>query len=245
MVRCLPAGVAGRLVRRGATRKSDWIVLSPFEVFDPANMLDPSAFTGDAGASRLMQAAAQMPGGPLALVFLLFWAPVGPGIPAGVLLAHHLHVPAPITFSLYALSDTLAVLLLHPIYSWLRTHGQRIPAIRRIGQRLLAVAMLGTRRLTAEEIRDGRLAPALFRIATIGFGVDIYTAGALATGLPIPRLPGWLAALAGDLLWFAVLLGASVAAAHVLDDDRVVSVVVIAVALLVQPIARRLFPALR
>ncbi|MBX3028260.1 hypothetical protein KF840_25500 [bacterium] len=220
-------------------------MLSPFDVFDPANAFDPSAFTGEAGASRLMAAAAQMPGGPLALVFLLFWAPVGPGIPAGVLLAHHLRVPPPVTFGLYALSDTLAALLLHPLYRWLRTRGRRHPAIRAIGQRVLAFAMMGTRRPTPEEIRAGRLAPALFRIATVGFGVDIYTAGALASGLPIPSLPGWLAALAGDLLWFAVLLASSIVAAGLIDDDRVVGVVVIAVALLAQPIARRLFPSLR
>jgi len=220
-------------------------VFSPFDVFDPSAALDPTAFTGEAGASRLMQAAAQMPGGPLMLVFLLFWAPVGPGIPAGVLLAHHLRVPPPITFGLYTLSDTLAAVLLNPFYNWLRTHGRRNPTIRRIGQRVLSFAMLGVRRPTPEEVRDGRLAPALFRIATVGFGVDIYTAGALASGLPIPRLPGWAAALAGDLLWFAVLLGSSIAAASFIDDDRVVSVVVIAVALLAPPILRRIFPFLR
>ena len=220
-------------------------MLSPFDVFDPSVALDPTAFTGQEGASRLMQAAAQMPGGPLMLVFLLFWAPVGPGIPAGVLLAHHLRVPPPITFGLYALSDTLAALLLHPIYTWLRTHGRRNPTIRRVGQRMLAFAMWGVRRPTAEEVRDGKLAPALFRIATVGFGVDIYTAGALASGLPIPRIPGWAAALAGDLLWFAVLLASSIVAAQFTDDDRWVSVVVIAVALLAQPVARRLFPSLQ
>lgn len=221
------------------------IVLSPLDVFDPSVVLDPTAFTGEGGASRLMQAAAQVPGGPLMLVFLLFWAPVGPGIPAGVLLAHHLRVPPPITLGLYALSDALAALILHPFYSWLRTHGRRHPTIRRIGRRAFAFAMLGVRRPTAEEVREGSLAPALFRIATVGFGVDIYTAGALASGLPIPRLSGWAAALTGDLLWFAVLLVSSITASQFFDDDRVVSAVVIGIALLAPPIARRIFPALR
>ncbi|MFN8640462.1 MAG: hypothetical protein U0802_01910 [Candidatus Binatia bacterium] len=220
-------------------------MFSPLDIFDPSVALDPNAFTGQEGASRLMQAAAQMPGGPLMLVFLLFWAPVGPGILAGVPFAHHLRVPPPITFGLYALSDTLAALLLHPIYTWLRTRGRRNPTVRRIGQRMMAFAMWAWPADRRGGARGGKLAPALFRIATVGFGVDIYTAGALASGLPIPRLPGWAAALAGDLTWFAVLLGASIVAGQFTDDDRWVSVVVIAVALLAQPVARRLFPSLQ
>lgn len=219
--------------------------MSPFDIFSPSAILDPTAFTGEAGAGRLMQAAAHFPGGPTALVFALFWAPVGPGIPAGVLLAHHLRMAPAVTFGIYALSDTLAVFILNPIYSWLRTHGRRIPLIRKAGRRVLALAMFGTGRSTAGEIRDGRRAPALFRIGAVGFAVDIYTAGALATGLPIPRLSGWGAAIAGDLVWFALLLGLSIAAATVFDDERVVTVVVIAVTLIVPPIARRIIPSLR
>jgi hypothetical protein len=219
--------------------------MSPFDIFNPMITLDPSAFTGQEGASRLTQVAAQFPGGPTALVFALFWAPVGPGIPAGVLLANHLRMAPPLTFSLYALSDALAVLILNPVYSWLRTHGRRNPTVRKIGHRVLRFAMLGVRRPTVEEVREGGLAPTLLRIATVGFGVDIYTAGALATGLPIPRVPGWAAAMAGDLAWFTLLLGTSITAAHLFDDERVVAAIVIAVTLLGPTILRRIFPVLR
>src|SRR5438132_4443340 len=40
-----------------------------------------------AGAATLLQAAQHFPGGPVVLVLALFFAPVGPGIPAGVLPA--------------------------------------------------------------------------------------------------------------------------------------------------------------
>jgi len=219
--------------------------MSPFDIFNPLTALDPSALTGEAGASRLAQAAAQFPGGPTALVFALFWAPVGPGIPAGVLLANHLRIAPPVTFGLYALSDALAVLLLNPIYSWLRTAGRRVPAIRTVGRRVLRVAMIGASSPSPEAVRSQPLAPTLLRIATVGFGVDIYTAGALATGLPIPRLRGWAAAMAGDLVWFSVLLGASVVTAQIVDDERWVAAVVIAITLIGPSILRRIFPALR
>jgi hypothetical protein len=218
--------------------------MSPFDIFSPSAALDPSFYTGDAGASRLMEAASHFPGGPVALVFALFWFPVGPGIPAGVLLAQHLRLPPPLTFGLYSLSDALAMLLLSPFYVWLGTRGRQIPAVRKIGRRLLNLAMIGVRR-PSPEVTDGRLGPSLLRIATVGFGVDIYTATALATSLPIPRLPGWAAALAGDLLWFLVLLSASVAASKIFDDERVVAVVVIVVTIAGPSILRRIFPALR
>src|SRR5438445_46643 len=86
---------------------------------------------------------------------------------------------------------------------------------------------------------------ALFRIATVGFGVDVYTAGMLVNGLRVPRLLGWAAAIAGDLVWFAILLATSLAAAAIVDDDRVVGGVVLVAMLVIPPLARRIFPALR
>lgn len=215
------------------------------DIFNPILAFDPSAYSGAAGASELMRAAEHFPGGPVSLVFALFWAPVGPGVPAGVLLAQHLRLPPPLTFALYALSDALAVLLLHPTYMWLRERGRRSPAVRAIGRRALRVAMIGARPPSREEVEGGRLGPALLRIGTVGFGVDIYTAGALATGLPIPRLPAWAAAMTGDLLWFAMLLGTSVGATHLFADERWAAVAVVGVSIFGPMVLRRLFPALR
>jgi hypothetical protein len=219
--------------------------MSPLDVFSPATLSDPTFFTGEAGASRLMQAATHFPGGATGLIFVLFWAPVGPGIPAGVLLAQHLRIAPALTFGLYLLSDLFAAALLNPVYAFLRAQGRRNPTVRNLGRRMLAVAMIGTRRPSADEVCAGRLAPALLRIATVGFGVDIYTAGALVTGLPVPRLVGWSAAMVGDLVWFALLLGSSVAAAHLFNDERATAAVVLVVTFVGPSILRRIFPALR
>jgi hypothetical protein len=91
----------------------------------------------------------------------------------------------------------------------------------------------------------GAVTPALWRIATVGFGVDVYTAGMLTTGLPVPRLIGWLSAITGDLLWFALLLGTSLAAARIADDDRFVALVMIVVMVAIPRLARRFLPAPR
>lgn len=214
--------------------------MSPFDLFSPSTALDPTAFAGASGAARLLEAARHFPGGPKVLVFALFWAPVGPGIPAGVLLARHVPLGAAATFGLYTLSDVCGALVLWPLYTFLRRHGRRVRPIRWLGRRVMSLAMIGAR----PPEPGGRVGSALFRIATVGFGVDIYTAGALATALPVPRIPAWLSAIAGDLVWFAVLLATSIAAASVVDDDRVVGVVILVAMIAIPRIARRIFPSL-
>src|SRR4051812_6873230 len=220
--------------------------MSPFDIFSPSTLLDPTAFTGESGASRLLEAAHHFPGGPTMLVFALFWSPVGPGIPAGVLLARHVPLHPAVTFLLYAASDVLAAVVCHPLFSALRRAARHVPALRWVGERMLRFAMLGTRMPPPQAVEPGAaMAPALFRVATVGFGVDVYTAGMVANGIRVPRVVGWAAAIAGDLVWFAVLLATSLAAAAVADDDRVIGAVVLVAMLVIPPLARRIFPALR
>jgi hypothetical protein len=214
--------------------------VTPGEVFDPSAALDPTRFIGPDGAARLLDAAQHFPGGPIALVLTLFFAPVGPGIPAGVLLARHVPLNPVVTFGLYALSDVMAAIVCHPIFVVLRRHGARVAPIRWLGRHVLSLAMIGVR-----IPESGGVAPKLLRIGTVGFGVDVYTAGMLVSGLRVPRLPGWASAIAGDLVWFALLLATSFLAASVADDDRVIAVAMIVAMIAIPRLAQRVFPALR
>ena len=213
--------------------------MSPFEVFDPSAVFDPSRWAGEAGAARLLEAARHFPGGPTMLVLALFFAPVGPGVPAGVLLARHIPLNPAVTFALYTVSDVIAAFVCHPIFIVFRRHGRNVPPIRWLGRRMMSIAMLGVPR------DDERATSALTRIATVGFGVDVYTAGMLATGLGVPRIPGWLSAIAGDLVYFALLLATSLAAASIFDDDRIVLLAMIVAMIVIPRLARKLVPALR
>src|SRR6476661_6452149 len=140
------------------------------------NPLNPASLTGQVDPTRLVQAAAGFPGGAVLLVFVLFWAPVGPGIPAGVLLARHAGLNPAVTFGLYTLSDVLGALVCHPTFALLRRWARRVTLLRRMGSWLLKLALLGTRHPRIDDVAVGRgAAPALFRIGTIGFGVDVYT----------------------------------------------------------------------
>jgi hypothetical protein len=223
--------------------------MKPFELFDPTayDPLDPQVMMGVIDPQRLLSAAAAFPGGAAALVFALFWAPVGPGIPAGVLLARHAGLNPLVTFGLYMLSDVLGACVCHPLFTLLRRTAGRVPALHWLGTKLMRFTMIGVRQPRADDLRNGRRGalPILFRIGTVGFGVDVYTAGMLAVGLPVRRIPGWLAAIAGDLVWFSILLATSIATAAVTGDDRVTAAVMVVVMIAVPPLARRLIPALR
>lgn len=220
--------------------------MNPFDLFNPTTLPDPTQLTGAAGANTLLDAARHFPGGPTMLVFALFWSPVGPGIPAGVLLARHVPLHPAVTFLLYTASDVLGATVCHPLFGLLRRAARRVPALKWLGERMLRLAMFGTRIPRPQDVAPGAgVAPALFRVATVGFGVDVYTAGMVMSGLRVPRLLGWASAIVGDLLWFALLLASSLAAAAIVDDDRVVGGVVLLAMLVIPPLARRLFPALR
>src|SRR3982751_1263675 len=107
--------------------------MTAFELFDPNNFFLSSQLTGADGAKTLLEAAKGFPGGPVMLVFALFWAPVGPGIPDGVLLARHVPLSPVVTFGLYAASDVLAAVVLNPVFMGLRRWARHVPAVHRAG----------------------------------------------------------------------------------------------------------------
>jgi hypothetical protein len=230
------------------------------------NPFDPQTLIGSADPAQLLAAAAKFPGGAAALIFALFWAPAEmpviylfagllpgipaalllAGVPAGVVLAQHAGINPLVTFGLYTLSDILGAACSHPIYVVMRRLVRRVPALHWFAKRMMRFAMLGARAPRAEDINaSGRIAPALFRIGTVGFGMDVYKAGMLVAGLPVPRVLGWTAAILGDLVWFAILLVVSIATAAVVDDYRIQFVVMVVAMFVLPYVAERIFPVLR
>src|SRR5438132_9895221 len=111
-----------------------------------AGMVDPQ---------RLMEAAAQFPGGVVALVFALFWAPIGPGIPAGVLLAQRAGINPVVTLGLYTLSDLLGACVCYPLFRLVQRTIGRVGPFAALGRGLMRVALLGTRPPRPEDVMEG------------------------------------------------------------------------------------------
>ena len=131
-------------------------------------------------------------------VLKLFLLPVGGGIPAGVLLARDNGLAWPVTAGLYLVSDVALALAFEPILRLLAALGRVIPLMARLGAALKRVSARGVTHLSGTGA--GPLA-----LIMISFGVDPMTGRASALAAGHGFLAGWAFAIAGDLLYFAVI----------------------------------------
>lgn len=216
-------------------------------VVNPLNISPFTLIPTSPDIETLLGVAANFPGGSIGLVFVLFWSPwmAGIGIPAGLLLARHAEISPFIIFGLYALTDIMAAFVTHPLYAGLKRLGGRNRYFATVGRWYVKIAMLGARMPRVDDVRSGALMPALFRIGVVSFGLDIYHGGLMIAGLPVPRVLGWLAALVGDMIWFAVLYATNVAASKLFDSEKVVGVVTLVAMFALPKVAEWIFPALR
>jgi len=131
-------------------------------------------------------------------VLKLFLLPVGGGIPAGVLLAKTSGLAWPITTVLYLVSDVILALVFEPILRLLAAVCGKIPLLARFS----VVLKAGMARSTEH---FGGTSAGPLTLIMIAFGVDPMTGRASALAAGHGFLAGWSFAIAGDLLYFAVI----------------------------------------
>jgi hypothetical protein len=131
-------------------------------------------------------------------VLKLFLLPVGGGIPAGVLLASAKGLAWPITTVLYLVSDMVLALAFEPILRLLAALGRRVPFLAR-----LSVAFKAATARSVVYFSGTGAGP--LSLIMIAFGVDPMTGRATALAAGHGFLTGWAFAIAGDMLYFAVI----------------------------------------
>jgi hypothetical protein len=145
--------------------------------------------------------------------FLLFLVPVGGGIPLGVLMARDAGVSPLITALLYLASDVVIAVFAEPWLAFLRWIGQRISFLGRVGERL-------SRLSGGAGLKDGgargplglvlvsfTTSPTMGRAATSAAGHGFFT--------------GWSLAIAGDMLYFVLVMASTLWISGLLGDERV------------------------
>lgn len=161
----------------------------------------------------------------------LFIIPVGGGIPAGVLLAQSKGVAWPMTALLYLVSDILLAVVFEPLLRLLALVCGKVRFLARIG----AVFRAATERSAAHFSGTGAGPLALILIA---FGVDPMTGRASALAAGHGFVAGWAFAIAGDMLYFAVVAMTTLRLNAYIRDPNTTMFIVLGVMLLL-PVGRR------
>ena len=171
------------------------------------------------------------PDGPLG-AFLLFMFPVGGGIPTGVLRARDVGVPAPLIMLMYLASDVIAALINEPVLRFARFLGRQIPILGRLGQWFTRLTM----RTGLQG--DGPRGP--LGLVLVSFTVSLMAGRAAAAAAGHGFLRGWSLAIAGDMLYFLLLMTSTLVLSSVLGDERMtVGIVLVAMFVLPSILRRR------
>lgn len=163
-------------------------------------------------------------------VLLLFLIPIGGGIPAGVLLAQSKGIAWPVTTGLYFVSDVILALALEPVLCLLVFLGRRIPWV----ERFCAAFRQALLRSVPKVHGAGP-----FALILIAFGVDPMTGRTAALAAGHGFVAGWAFAIAGDMLYYAVVALATLELGSAIGDPETTVVIVLTLMMLVPEVIRR------
>jgi len=162
---------------------------------------------------------------------MLFLIPVGGGIPAGVLLAARQGIAWPVTAALYLVSDLILAVLFEPVLLMLAAAGRRLPIVARFG----AAMGQAMERAAARHIGAGP-----FALILVAFGIDPMTGRAAALASGHGFVWGWAIAIAGDMLYYAVIAITTLQLGAYVHNPEAVMLTVLAAMILVPLVVQRI-----
>lgn len=170
-------------------------------------------------------------------VLKLFIIPVGGGIPGGVMLAQSKGLGWPVTAALYLISDLLLAIAFEPVLRLVSVVCRKVSFFDRF-RTAYNVAMA---RSTAHFSGTGA---GPFALLMIAFGVDPMTGRASALAAGHGFMSGWAFAIAGDMLYFAVIAITTLRLNSYIRNPNTTMLIVLA-AMLVLPVLIRSFKRVR
>jgi hypothetical protein len=165
-------------------------------------------------------------------VLTLFIIPIGGGIPAGVLLAQKKALPIPLTAALYFVSDVLLACVFEPLMLTLLHFAKRSSRFSRWAEMLKAA-------MNRSIMRYG-VNPGPFTLVMISFGVDPMTGRVAAHAASHRFVSGWLIAIAGDMIFFTLIMASTLWLNNVLGDGTWTSIIILTLMFAGPPLIRRI-----
>ncbi len=168
-------------------------------------------------------------------VLMLFLIPAGGGIPAGVLLAQTKGLAWPVTAGLYLVSDVMLALAFEPVLRLLAWLAGKVPFLARFSARLKAALARSAAHFSGTGA--GPLA-----LVMISFGADPMTGRASALAAGHGFVMGWVFAIAGDMLYYAVIAVTTLRLNTYVRDPNTATWIVLGAMIVVPVVVRRFRP---
>jgi hypothetical protein len=145
--------------------------------------------------------------------FLLFCIPIGGGIPLGVLMARDAGVSPPVMALMYFVSDIFMAVTHEPFFVLLGWLASIVPALGKVRDFLAKSS-------GRAGLRDGGTRGPL-GLVLFSFTVDPVSGRGAAAAAGHGFISGWALAIIGDMIYFAVLMAATLWLSGMFGDERI------------------------
>lgn len=153
-------------------------------------------------------------------IFLLFTIPIGGGIPAGVILGKNQNVGWLILTTLYFISDVALAIVFEPVM---------LLFIRLTKNSLFVKTFRENLKKNTEKILARyNKKPSVLSLIIIAFSVDPMTGRTAAMMAGHHFVSGWAIAIAGDMLFFFLIMGSTLWLNSILGDGTMAAVIIMA-----------------
>ena len=165
-------------------------------------------------------------------VFLLFLVPIGGGIPAGVVLGNSRGMSWELMTFLYFCSDVVLACLFDPVMKALIYWGRRSPKVAKFNAIFKKSVTMSTSQYGAK--------PKPWILVLIAFGVDPMTGRAAAYMAGHGFLAGWSIAIAGDLVFYIVVMASTLWLNNILGDGTMTAIIITVLVLFLPGIIKKI-----
>lgn len=149
-----------------------------------------------------------------------FLIPFGFGIPSGIIKAKEYQIDWPLIILIYFISDLILAFIFEPILVLLVRFGKGKEKFVRFGE-----AFKLALKQTTERIGTGT---GPFALILFTFGSDPMTGRLTAMAAGHGFITGWIIAIAGDMMYFSVILASTLWLNNIVDGSTTVMIIFVA-----------------
>jgi hypothetical protein len=165
-------------------------------------------------------------------VLVLFCIPIGGGIPAGVVVAQERGLSWITMAVLYFISDVILACVYEPLMLLFLKLFRDKPWFMKVQ----AAFAQSTKKVTS---RYG-VKPGPFALVMITFGTDPMTGRSVAYAAGHGFLTGWALTIAGDMIFFSVIMGSTLWLNNILGNGTLAAVIITLVIISLPPLIKKI-----